>query len=158
MLFEQLFARVYAYDAGNLGSIPSRNMFVSDALIQDGDDLGTVHCTTCTRRFSTNTINLSHTASREERHFIPVTSLRAASCSSGTFSTKNGAIPAIENIIFESSVQQLCANSCMQGCGSGPALFLEVGSRSALERKLCQHLHWSQSGGLEAQKEAMESL
>jgi hypothetical protein len=83
-------------------------MFVSGDLIENGDDLGNIsfsplYCTMHSLYMSVfSTINLSHTASRE-RHFIPVTSLRAASCSSGTFSTKNGAIPVIETIIQLSS-------------------------------------------------------
>ncbi len=102
--------QAHACDAGNPGSIPSRNILVSGAVIDDGDDLSkispqycTVQYTSRTCRYS-STINISHClAGSRERHFIPVTSLRAASCSSGTFSTKNGAIPVIENniIIFE---------------------------------------------------------
>ncbi len=38
-LFEMLFARVHACDPG---SIPGRDMFVSGALVEDGDDLGQV--------------------------------------------------------------------------------------------------------------------
>ncbi len=31
-----------AFDAGDLGSIPGRDMFVPGALVEDGDDLGQV--------------------------------------------------------------------------------------------------------------------
>ncbi len=39
-LFDQLFARVPASHFGGPGLIPGRDMSVSGALVEDGDDLG----------------------------------------------------------------------------------------------------------------------
>ncbi len=46
-LFERLFAREFACDAGDPGSILGRDIVVSFALEEDGDELGQFHSWYC---------------------------------------------------------------------------------------------------------------